>query len=366
MFIHKALIALFPPPQFMLMPSVGVDVSDSSIKYVRFGHARKRGAGLNLLSWGDVPLPEGVVVQGKVQDAKQLAEQLKEVRKKTGVNYVRMSLPEKHAYIFETEIKRGASPSEVRGLLEFKLEENVPLSPREAFFDYEIVENSSADKDELRVVVTVYAKENVQQYYEACIASGLMPLSFEVEAQAIARAVTRPGVHGSSMIVDFGERHTGVGIVHNGILVHTSTVDIGGATLSESMREILGICTEEELTELKNKHGLQNTHTNKSVRLAILKVVEKISDELEARIQYWNTEERVRGDREITEVLLCGGSANLAGLPEYFSRVLSFPTSRAEVWKNAFSLDEFVPPISQRHAYGYATAIGLALTDVSS
>ena len=365
MSVLSTITKLFPPPRFITLPSVGIDISDASIKYIRFARPRGHVRNLELAAWGDVELAEGVVGEGKVLNTAELTKQLTEVRKKAGVSYARMSLPEKHAYVFETEIKAGTSPSEIRGLLEFKLEENVPLSPRDAFFDYEIVERKK-EENLLRVVVTVYGRETVQQYYEACSASGIMPLSFEVEAQAIARAITKQSSHGSSMIVDFGERHTGIGIVHSGTLVHTFTVDVGGATLSDAMRAVRRGCTEDELTQLKNKHGLQNTHTNQAVQLAIVKVIEKVADELEARIQYWNTAERARGEREVMEVLLCGGSSNLAGLPEYLSKILSVPVRRSEVWQNAFSLDECVPPITQRHAYGYATAIGLALADISA
>jgi Tfp pilus assembly PilM family ATPase len=70
-----------------------------------------------------------------------------------------------------------------------------------------------------------------------------------------------------------------------------------------------------------------------------------------------------RDERKIEKVILCGGSANLMGLPEYLSESLSIPTERARVWQNAFSLESFVPPITQRYSLGYATAIGLALHD---
>jgi len=362
--LRELFTNIVPPPQFLLMPSVGIDVSDASLKYVRFTQAYGKSNHIRLEACGDIPLAPGVVVEGKVQDKDVLVAELKKIRKQLGVSFVRVSLPEKHAYIFETEIEPGAAPSEIRGLLEFKLEENVPISPREAFFDYEIIEHI-AQTEKLRVVVTVYGKETVTQYHDVCVAAGFMPLSFEVEAQAIARAVTTQSEHHSSMIIDFGERHTGVGIVHNGVLVHAFASDVGGSTLSQVMRNVLGSeQTEVELTALKNKHGLRNTHTNRKVRDALVKVVDGLADEFLSRIQYWNDEERAHGDREVSEVILCGGSANLAGLPEYLSKTLNIPTRRASVWQNAFSTETFIPPIDEPHSYGYATAIGLALADI--
>jgi len=347
----------------MTLPSVGVDVSDSSLKYMRFTPSHGKEGGAQLRAWGDIPLVPGIVEDGSVVNAAELTKQLQDVRKKVGVPYIRMSLPEKHAYVFETTIDKNASSEEMRGLLEFKLQENVPLSPREALFDYEIVENSGEDAH--CVVVTVYGKSTVSEYYDACTAAGFVPLSFEVEAQAIARAVASKREQGSTMVVDFGERHVGVGVVHNNVLVYTYTSDVGGRSLSDAMREVLGDTDEHELTRIKNEHGLRGTYKNKSVRLALVKVIEKLTDELESHIQYWNDKEHGRDERAVAEVVLCGGGANLAGLPEYLAKTLSVPVRRGNVWEGAFSVEEFVPPIDQRHAYGYATTIGLALAGIT-
>ena len=80
-------------------------------------------------------------------------------------------------------------------------------------------------------------------------------------------------------------------------------------------------------------------------------------------INYWNSRSVDERVRHIEKIILCGGSVNLAGLSEYLTEELGIETERALVWQNAFSLDSYVPPITRRYSYGYATAVGLALTD---
>jgi Tfp pilus assembly PilM family ATPase len=63
----------------------------------------------------------------------------------------------------------------------------------------------------------------------------------------------------------------------------------------------------------------------------------------------------------VSRVILCGGIANLAGLPDFLTEALGVTTTQADVWQNAFSIDHDVPPITRRYSYGYATAVGLAL-----
>lgn len=355
------LAQVIPPPAFMTLPSVGVDISDTSLKYIQFLPDRKTGQQLDLTCAGEVDIPDGVLSRGDITDPKKLAAALREVKVATKVGNVRVSLPEERAYLFETEIKRGTPFKEIRGALEFSLEENVPLSPRDAFFDYDIVEDDAA-AGVMRVSVTAYSRDTINGYYDACREAGLTPLSFEVEAAAIARATIPRQDQGTYMIVDFGKTRTGVGIVHKGVLMYTSTIDIGGAELSGALRRQLGDKPESELTEIKNTEGLVRGAASSDVYDALVSTISAISSELGTRINYWHTRDVERGERAIQEIILCGGSVNLRGLPEYLSRTLNVTTTRAEVWQNAFSLDEFIPDIDKRHSYGYATAVGLALT----
>lgn len=360
MSVLSTLEYVFPPPRYLTMPNVGVDISDTSLKYVQFQKRKSRDSDLRLEQWGDIDVPEGVVNRGDVADVAKLGKVLEEAREKTGAAYVRVSLPEERAYIFETTVKRDTPFKEIRGLLEFKLEENVPLPPREAFFDYQIVDTDTKD---FTVVVAVYARETILSYYEACQRAELMPLSFEVEAQAISRAVVPRDTKGTTMVVDFGKTRTGIGIVHNGVLLYTSTIDIGGLSLSSAMREVLGDVSESELTDIKNTRGLVDTVENEKVAVALRTEVANIKNELQTRIQYWHTREVDKRERSIAKIILCGGSSNLRGLPEYLRRELSIPAVRASVWQNAFSIENYVPPITKRYSFGYTTAVGLALTD---
>jgi type IV pilus assembly protein PilM len=338
-----------------------VDISDNSLKYVYFTPDPLHHGTLRLKAWGDIDIPSDTLARGNVKNPTSLQKVLEEVKQKIPTPYVRVSLPEERAYLFETEIKRDTPFKEIRGQLEFRLEENVPLSPRDAFFDYDII-TAPDQSGPLRVSVTVYARDTILGYYDAVRAAGLIPLSFEVEAQAIARAALPRGDQGTHLIVDFGKTRTGVGIVYRGSLMYTSTIDIGGKELSSALRRQLGDRPESELTEIKNTQGLVRQMQDTSAYDALITTMSAIKDEIAMRMHYWDTHAADLPDSRIVSMVLCGGSCNLKGLPGYFSETLGLPTKRALVWQNAFSLEQFVPPIGRRYSYGYATAIGLALT----
>lgn len=344
----------------MRLPGVGVDISDSSIKYVTFAPKYSYKALCTVGAWGSVPVPAGSIDQGEVADAKKLSEALAQVGQAADTSFVRVSLPEERAYIFETEIQKNTSVRDIRSQLEFRLQEHVPLSPRDAFFDYQIVEET---KKGLRVAVVVYSRETILSYSEACSMAGLTPISFEVEAQAIGRSVL-PDIDSTYMVVDFGKERTGIGIIYKGCLLYTSTIDMGGANLSKSLRKQLGDITEEECTKRKNEEGLIPKRGDFGTYEAFLTVMASIKDELALQLQYWHTRNRGGENRKIEKIVLCGGSTNLKGVTEYFTETLGIPTVRADVWQKALVKSE-VPPIEKRVSYGYATAIGLAMQGVS-
>ncbi len=356
----SALSRVLPPPAFMTMPCVGVDISDTSLKYISFVPSLRPGVERKIKEWGDISIPAGTVQRGQVNDMKQLVAVLKEFKDKTKAEFVRVSLPEERAYLFETEIKKTTPQKEVRGLLEFRLEENVPIPSRDAIFDYLILP-SEPDSKSVKVAVAAYAKETIQTYFDACLEAGLYPVSFEVEAQAMARAIIPSNMQGATMLVDFGKTRTGIGIVYAGALLYTSTIDIGGDQLSLALRKELGDVSESDLTRTKNVEGLIRGVHSSQVRDALLSTVSVIKDELATRMQYWHLRNGNTRERRIGTLMLTGGSANLKGFPQYLTESLGVPATRGNVWENTFSLDHTIPPIDKRHSFGYATAIGLAL-----
>lgn len=359
--MFRALSRVFPPPAYLKMPCTGVDISDTSLKYVSFAPTAFSVQTQTIQSWGDIDIPSGVLHRGQVNEPNQLVAVLKEMKQRTKAEYVRVSLPEERAYLFETEVKKGTPLKEIRGLLEFRLEENVPIPSREVFFDYSILPQSHK-RNAIQIAVAAYAKETIQKYYDACVTAGLRPVSFEVEAQAMARAVIPEDVTNPVMLVDFGKTRTGIGIVYQDALLYTSTIDIGGDQLSVSMRRVLGdTIAESELTKIKNTEGLIRGVDSTEVHDALLNTISIIKDELVTRMQYWHMRNAGVSERRISSVLLCGGSANLKGLPAYLTETLQVPCVRANVWENTLSLEDTVPPIDRRLSYGYATAIGLAL-----
>jgi len=339
------------------MPAVGLDVSDSSVKMVEF----QRGlSGTTLKRWGRAELPKGSIMGGKIQDMKALADTLAQFRAEFGFTFVHASLPEQQAYFFKTEVPYDIKASRIRQVLEFKLESNVPIPLRDAIFDYDLLEPKKKG-DPITAGVTVYPADAVEKFTSVLSQAGIVPLSLEIEAQAIERAVVPTEDDGVHMVIDFGETRTGIAIVHRSTLVFTSTLEVRGRELTRAIMEELKV-DAETAEQFKNESGILRNSGNAALSAHLMKTVTTLKEEIERHYAYWESREKDPGHAgSINSVILCGGNANVAGLPEYLTESLQVPVERANVWRNVFSFEEQVPEIDFAHSLSFATSIGLGL-----
>ena len=354
---------VFPLPEFLTMPAVGVDISDNTIHFVELVD-KPEGKILN--KFGSCDIPNGVILKGEIQDVKALSNVLKKFKDENNINFVRASLPEEKAYLFHTQIPDNVLDKDIRSILEFKLEEYVPLSPSNAVFDYDILPKHEKNSNHMDAEVVVYPKQTIEKYTSVFKEAGLLPLSFEIEAQAIARSVIKEGDDGTYMIVDFGKTKTGLSVVSDGVLSFTSTLEVQEERMTSAIIKHLSV-SEEEADRIKNEDGLIRTKSNKELFTELLGTAESLKDDIEKHYRYWKTRTDEKGNRvpPIEKIIICGGNSNLAGLPEFLSGALKVKVERANVWTNTFSFDDFIPEINRFQSLSYATAIGLALRDIS-
>jgi type IV pilus assembly protein PilM len=360
LYSQKAFFRLFPPPDFLLMPAVGVDVSDRA---VRFLEMKPSADGFTVKRFGEQSLPEGVIKDGDIKDVGTLKTALIALRRDYNLSFIRVALPEEKAFLFRTEVPQ-LSPEETRENIGFQLEEHVPIKVSEAVFDYSIVpplfgKNGGGLRE---VVVSVFPKPIIDGYWEAFTGAGLTPLSFEMEGSAIARSVVKEGDMGTYLIADIGSLRTGLTIVSGGAVHFSTTIDVGGSVITEVIREKMNI-SESEAVALKQEGAFSRHGTHRDIFPALLESLAPLKNEISKHYVYWHNhpDKKDATPPSIEKVILCGSEASLEGLAEYLTLALRSPVEVADVWKNAFSIEKYVPPLPFNKSLAFATAIGLAL-----
>ncbi len=333
MFAQK-FFTLFPPPAFLNIPYAGLDISDDAVRCVALS---KTSHGMVVHRFGMKPLSNGIMEGGEIKDPKALSETITELVRELGVHVVKASLPEEKMYLFKTTVP-STDQKEMRQNIEFKLEENVPLSRAESIFFFDPIPSISTNlatqtgTTEDLVSVSVAPRSLVLSYLETIKSAGVTVLSFEMQAKAIARALIPTGSRDTEMIVHIMDNKTGIYIVCGGVVCFTSTIPSGyKMALDEKSSQVV-------IDELK-----------KSIR------------QVES---YWV--EHGNGTA-VTGVVFSGQGATTNGLVSQCSASLSGTGDNkirfdiGNVWQNAFSSDRYIPPISYDDSHGYVTAVGLAL-----
>jgi type IV pilus assembly protein PilM len=347
----------FPTPAFLSMPSFGLDISDESMKFVSLVLTKD---GIRLGKYGERRIPPGVIESGQIKDPKKLEEILSSLRKEEGIKSVRVSLPEEQVYLFQMHLEKK-DLSSIREGIELSLEEHIPIPAQDAIFDYDII---SEDTKNIELQVAAIPKNIIDNYLTVFKNASIIVPSFELEAQATSRAVLPRGDMGTYMIVDFGEKRTGIFIISRGVTMFTSTLDVGGVMLTNVVQKNFKI-SHEEAEKMKKEFGLQRNVANKEIFSVLLNNVSILRDEIVKHYLYWHTHKDDQGNTNppIKKIILCGGDSNLIGLADYLSVSMKTKVEMSNAWVNITDTKTNVPEISFRQALSFATALGLALGD---
>ena len=318
----QAFYKIFPPPEFMLMDHAGLEISDDAIRYVTYKNPtgdRKVG------DFMSINLPTGLLVGGDTIDIEALRAQLKSFKEKAGLSFVKVSIPEEKAYLFQAEVPSTDLDS-IRQNIESKLEENIPLMAKDAIFHFDLLP-SLMPGGNLRASVSVVPKTYIEKMLELLHSVGLKPVAFEVIPRSLAHVLVPAHNDKTIMVVHIMDHKIGVYVVSAGTVNFASTVSRDLVTSSTAPRS--------------------------SVEDTIAKEVIRI-------YEYWIS----RPDSTtIQDVVLVGSSAQ-AYEKAVRDAVRSFSLNviTPNIWANICHIPTCPPSMSREDSLAYAVAAGLALS----
>ena len=354
---------------FQKRESFGLDISDLSLKIAKL---KKKKREITLTSFGEEAIPQGIVEKGEIKDTKGLSEiirkALQDVKgEKIKTCYVICSLPEEKSFLDIIQLPPLKNLQEVKTAVRYEIENYIPLSAEEVYFDCQIIKSISDHPSFTEVLLAAAPKTLVESYVETLKMAGLEPVALEIECLSIARAlIKKEQTKKPLLIIDFGETRTTF-IIFSGMSVRfTSTIPVSSQKITEAIAKTLKIDIKKA-EKLKRTYGLQG---NKEVFEAMIPSLTDLVEQIKLHIDYYHSHEkrsnhRVKDGKDLEKVLLCGGGANLKGLISFLSSQLKVQVTLGNPWVNIFEepLSQ-VPPLSFEKSLGYSTALGLALRGI--
>lgn len=350
-------MSFFSAPKFLSMPAVGLDISADAIRFIEL---EEKGGKLTVTRFATRNFPLGVIADGRIREKKKLQDVIAALAHEYDLTFANIALPEEQAYLANMRIPH-VSREDIRGAIELRLEEHVPISAAEAAFDYVVVgESAERHKDMLDVVVSVLPRTTVDEYLEIFHGTGVTPKAFEFESQAMARAIIPHNDNGTFLVVDIGKMVTDIFVAAHGVVQFSASLDIGGHYLTQAIEKALSV-SYEKAEELKMTHGFMSGAKVEGLHAALLPVMSDLRTKLLRHYSYWQTHHGEKVGGNIESVYVTGGGANLKGITEYIAAGLDVQVRIANPWINVCSFNEYIPPLSRHSSHGYTAAIGLAL-----
>ena len=320
-------ISFLNTPKFLAFPIFGLSISQG---FIRIAKLQKKDKNFIPELVSEVVLHETCDVL-KESDMCPQVETLKkyiiDLKKKHNIKFVNLSIPEEHTYVFKATIPKEAIVF-IDDFIINNVDQYIPLSASEIYFDYKILK-SHIEEDQVPIVVTAIPKTIVERYTSLLDSCGIFVIGCEPETHAIARAVIDKKDKNPYIILNIHEYSTNISVVEDGLVQYTQTASITSNDVLENISD---------------------------------SVANLLKDTVNKVIIYWFTSK----DKEIPHIkiqhiILTGAGSGSLNLINFFESNLPVSVSCAQVWRNCFNIEEYVPTISQKDSLKYATCIGLSL-----
>lgn len=352
----------------------GLDISDLSLKVAQL---EKKEKGFRLASFGIGELGQGVIEAGEIKKEEELVaaiqRTLQQVKgKKIRTKYVVAALPEEKAFVQVVQLPRMGK-QEMMNAIRFQAESYIPYPIDTVYLDFAVIPPFHNSADHLDVLVASLPRQVVDGYVSALEKAGLVASALEIDAIALTRAVIAKGVTPLPLlVVDIGTARAKVSIFSGWSLRFTTSLSICARQFTQAVAERLHV-DEEKAEEFKRQYGLHTPEDalGQEIFQAMIPLATDFVEDIAKYLEYYEThvphQHLTQPQKKIKKIMLCGGGANLKGLPEFLMRQLKVEVAVGNPWVNILPVDtKELPPLSFQESLGYSTALGLALRGATS
>lgn len=341
--------------------AVGLDIGASAVRVAQVGGGR---GGPQLLSFAQVALPHGAVVDGEIADAGPVSEAISQVWKRAKIRGKRAILGVSNQRVVVRQVDLPyLEEAEFRSSLRFQAADYIPMSVEDAQLDFIVIDDYTTENQDhmMRVLLIAAATDMVDNFVTAAASGGVETSGIDLTPFAIARAVSpsargEAGVAGSEAVVDVGAATTNILIHHNGEPRFVRILLVGGDDATQALSEELGVSFDEaEAMKLDFAGGVGP----ENARALLDRQVAALVDEIRGSLDYYLSQE---DSEPVSSIVLTGGGSLTSGLTQRLEQTLKTqvqvgaPLQQLNSSKSGLTSDQIsqVEPVA-------AAAVGLAL-----
>lgn len=335
--------------------TIGLDIGSTSIRAVEVTKRQERPV---IDNFGQVLLPEGVVVGGMVKDDKAITNALRQLWQSQNFRSREVVLGVTHQQIVVREIEVSNLPvKEMRQALPFQARDVLPLPPDEALLDFFPLQEPDRGDSTIRGLLVAAPKDVVVEMVRAVERANLHVAQVDLSCFAALRAAAHLA-EDTEAVVDIGANGTNIIIHTDGVPQIVRSIPRGGAEITRLMAARLGM-PYAEAEALKCQVGLIQGEGPDSAEV-ITEAIRPLVTEIRSSLSYFAS---LRGStHHVARLALVGGAARLPGLTDELRDSLGVPTFLANPLRRVSdSREGGRHDVLERFRSSAAVAIGLTL-----
>ncbi len=304
-------------------PLLGVDISSTAVKLLQLSRAGNR---YRVDHYAVEPLPPNAVVEKNIVEVEAVAEAIRRAVTRAGTKARHAAAAVAGSAVITKIIPMPSELDEndLEAQIELEAVNYIPYPIEEVNLDFEVLGPIPNNPEMVQVLLAASRSENVELRQSALELAGLTARIMDVEAFAVENAfalisddlsIPRDGV---VALVDIGATMTTLNVLRSGRTLYSREQVFGGKQLTDEIMRRYGL-SYEEAGLAKRQGGLPDSYEVEVLEPFKEATVQQISRLLQ--FFYAGSE-----FNRVDQVVLAGGGASLAGLPEMVEEQLGVPT----------------------------------------
>jgi type IV pilus assembly protein PilM len=301
----------------------------------------------------------------------QMAASLREMMSELQINEGNVNFAVAGQSVFTRFVKLPLVEEEkIDRIISFEAQQNVPFPINEVVWDYQLV--SGGAEEQIQVVLVAIKSDLLDGINEAVEGSGLRTSIVDVAPMALYNAFrySYSDLSGCSLLVDIGARTTNLLFIEPG-KIFSRSVPIGGGSITAAIAKEFGepVPAAESRKRRDGFVSLGGAYAEPTdADLArVSKIVRSTMTRLHAELMRSISHYRAQQQGNAPErVFLCGGSASMPYMREFFHEKLQTPIEFFNPLRNVAVADTTHVSELTRSAHLLGELVGLALRTVTA
>jgi len=309
-------------------PLLAVDIGTHSVKLAQISGSKNK---FELMNFSIMPLSEGCVVDGVVQETDEVVDTLEKMIKveKIDTKYAVASIAGEAVIIKKIRVQR-MSAKDLAENIQSEAEQYIPFDIDDVSIDFQILDTKAGhsegnQKEEtMEILLVAVQKDIIESRLDLLYDVGLRPAIIDLDVFAMVNAFElgvglNAGEQEAIAVIDLGDSFTHLNILQDGLTAYTRDIPFGGSQCTSKLMSKFKL-PYKEIAKLKFGAIPPEIKSEEVVEI-IVKSFDKVLSEVQKSFEFFSTTSNSQVDR----VLLTGGGALIAGVDGLFSHHLETP-----------------------------------------